>query len=146
MCVSIRRTSSFTSTSRRPLPIKWFFPYALYISWGRDTLGKFSAIFYKGDNFCYFLFVSCIPNPFCKRSTLKGKNLLQRGANSFLLCRPLFRRKKNNYERVVPMKLYLFACWSKVSPFRQGQNKFDRVVSLESVFIRLLEQILPFQK
>ena len=45
-----------------------------------------------------------------------------------------------------PMKVYLFACWSKVSPFRREQNKFDRIVSLESVFIRLLEQILPFQK
>ena len=43
-----------------------------------DTLGKFSAMFYKGDNFCDFLFdlrnKRQVPSE--KGSVLKGKNLL----------------------------------------------------------------------
>ena len=44
-----------------------------------------SVMFYKGDNFCDFLFTFLHTNPFEKESTLKGKNLLPWGANSFLL-------------------------------------------------------------
>ena len=51
-----------------------------------DTFGRFSAIIYKGDNFLDFLL--CFPVHAVlseKGSTLKGKTLLTRGANSFFL-------------------------------------------------------------
>ena len=35
-----------------------------------DTLGRFSAIFYKGDNFCDFLFASLHINPLLRRGLL----------------------------------------------------------------------------
>ena len=41
-----------------------------------DTLGRFSAIFCKGDNFCDFLLTSCTSSP---------SEGCPRGANSFLL-------------------------------------------------------------
>ena len=45
---------------------------------GLDTLGKFSTILYKVDNFCDFLFASPYAKPLLKKeSSLKGKNLLQ---------------------------------------------------------------------
>ena len=46
------------------------FNYASYIR-GLDTLGIFSAILYKGDNFYVFL----VASPSEKGPTLKGKNL-----------------------------------------------------------------------
>ena len=33
----------------------------------RDTLGRFSALIYNGDNFCDFLFASLHSGPFLKR-------------------------------------------------------------------------------
>ena len=48
---------------------------------GLDTLGRFSAIFYKGNNFL----TVCFQNASEKWSALKEKNLLPSGANSFLL-------------------------------------------------------------
>ena len=51
-----------------------------------DTLDRFYAISAKGDNFCDFLFSFQYTKSLLKKgSTLKGKNLLPRGANSFLL-------------------------------------------------------------
>ena len=44
-----------------------------------NACGQFSAIFYKGDNFCNFLFLPCTSSPLRKRSTLKEKNLLPLG-------------------------------------------------------------------
>ena len=41
---------------------------------GLDTLGRFSAIFYKGDIFCDFLF-ACMTIPFLKVGYRLGKNL-----------------------------------------------------------------------
>ena len=53
---------------------------------GCDTPGRLSPILYKGDNFCDILFIfSDKQFPSEKGSTLKGKNLLPMGANSFLL-------------------------------------------------------------
>ena len=37
---------------------------------GQDTLDVFSAIFYRGDNFCDFLFTSVYAKSFLKRSLL----------------------------------------------------------------------------
>ena len=55
---------------------------------GQHRLGEFSAFFDKGkllcENFCDVCF-SAHKIPSEKVSTLKGKNLLPRGANSFLL-------------------------------------------------------------
>ena len=51
-----------------------------------DVPDRFSTIFGKGDNFCDF--PVCFPAHYIhsgKDSTLKGKNLLWRGAKSFLL-------------------------------------------------------------
>ena len=50
-----------------------------------DTLGRFSIIFNKGDNFFDFLIAFLHNKSLGKGSTLKGKNLLPKGANSFLL-------------------------------------------------------------
>ena len=36
----------------------------------QDTQGTFSAIFDKGDNFCYFLFALLYTNPFLKKGQL----------------------------------------------------------------------------
>ena len=77
---------------------------------GLDSFGRFSLIFYKGENFCDFLFVFCSVSsqvPFLKGSTLKGKNLLPLGSKFF------------------PFRVDLFSEGSK--------NYFGRVVSLESV-------------
>ena len=69
--------------------------------------GQYNRVWRKGDNICDFLFAFLDT----KGSTLKGKNLLRLGANSFLF---------------------------RVDPFSEGrQNNFDRVVSPESVSIYL---------
>ena len=53
---------------------------------GLDTLSGFSAIVCKGDNINVFLFALMHIKLLLKKgSTLKGKNLLPPGANSFLL-------------------------------------------------------------
>ena len=61
---------------------------------GMDTLGRFAAIFFFFFFFFFFfmkdIFVTsflliCTTGPFWPGSTLKGKNLLPKGANSFLL-------------------------------------------------------------
>ena len=52
-----------------------------------------SCIYYKGDNFCDFLFAFLHANSLLKKGPLKGKNLLPRGANSFLLEQILFIRE-----------------------------------------------------
>ena len=39
-----------------------------------DTLGRFSSIFYKGDNFCTSILLSCILSPYKQGSALKRKN------------------------------------------------------------------------
>ena len=49
--------------------------------------------------------ISCLhsdtKNPFCKGSTLKGKNLLPLGANSFLLEKTPFQKGgENSFDRV----------------------------------------------
>ena len=67
-----------------------------------DMLGWFLPFFYKEDNFCDFV---CFPShkaPSEKRCTLKGKNLLPMGANSFLLGYTSFQKgSNNNFDRVV---------------------------------------------
>ena len=52
---------------------------------GSDTHGEFSAIFIRETNFVVSCLLLCIRSGFWKGSTLKGKNLLPLGANSFLL-------------------------------------------------------------
>ena len=51
-----------------------------------ESLGRFSAILYKGGSLCNFLFCYVLlcwtPNSFWKEASLKGKNLLPEGANS----------------------------------------------------------------
>ena len=49
------------------------------------TLGTFSAILYKGDNFCEFLFVFMQTEPILKTGFSKRRNFLPREANSLLL-------------------------------------------------------------
>ena len=52
---------------------------------GLDILGRFSAILYKGDNFCDFLFTfPTYEAPSEKGSTVNGKSLLPGGADNFL--------------------------------------------------------------
>ena len=72
----------------------------------------FFSIFCKGDNFYDFLSVFLCTKPLIKRSALKGKNmlapcekgstlkgnnLLPRGANSFLLELTFFRREAKQF-------------------------------------------------
>ena len=58
-----------------------------------DIFGRFSVTFYKGDNFCDFLLIFLYTNPLLKKgSALKGKNLLPKGANSFLLEQTPFQK------------------------------------------------------
>ena len=53
---------------------------------GLNITVRSSAISDRGDNLCVFLFISCISEPILKRSfALNGKNLLPKGANSYLL-------------------------------------------------------------
>ena len=53
---------------------------------GLKTLDRFYVILYKGDNFCDLLFGFLLTKPLLKRDRLsKEKNLLPRGAYSFLL-------------------------------------------------------------
>ena len=59
--------------------------------------------------------VSCSPTPSKKESTQKGKNLLPRGANSFLL---------------------------ELTPFQKGGKKIDKAASPESVSIPPQDRIL----
>ena len=67
--------------------------------------------FYKGDNFCDFLFALLYTNPYPKKgSTLKGKNLLPIGANSFLLEEIPFSDGSETKQKlaVVSLKKYHF--------------------------------------
>ena len=83
-----------------------------------DTHDRYSAIFYKGDNFCVFLYALLHPKPFWKGSTVKGKNLLPMGANSFLL-------EYTHWSKFFPFT---------VDPFLKGrQNNNDRVASPEII-------------
>ena len=52
---------------------------------GTEYTRQIFCHFYKGHIICYFIFVSCKPPISEKGSTLKGRNLLPMGANSFLL-------------------------------------------------------------
>ena len=67
---------------------------------GHEILGRLSAILYLGDRFYDFLLPSCRQNLFQKGSTINEKNLLQRGANSFLFkVDPLLEGRQNNLDR-----------------------------------------------
>ena len=52
----------------------------------------FSAILYKGDNFCDLFCLPSHQTPSEKWSALKGKHLLPQGANSFLLVWTPFQK------------------------------------------------------
>ena len=72
------------------------------------------AFINKGVTFCNFLFAFLHSKPLPKGSTLKGKNLLPAGANSFLAgskffpfrVDPFLDGDKNNFYRVASLKLY----------------------------------------
>ena len=73
---------------------------------GFDTLGTLSTIFYKGDNFCDQVSFPVQKSPE-KGCTLKGKNLLPWGANSFLLeWTPIQKRDKMILTELPPLKVY----------------------------------------
>ena len=62
---------------------------------GTDKLGRLSAIFNKGGNFYDFLFTFPAYKIVSEKgSTLKGKNLLPLGANSFLLQYTHFQKSR----------------------------------------------------
>ena len=71
---------------------------------GLNTLGRSSTIVYKADNKCdsdYFSLHKHLLNV----STLKGKNLLPLGANSFLLEQTLLSEGDNICHRVASPEL-----------------------------------------
>ena len=47
---------------------------------GPDTLGKFSAMFYKGDNYCDFTFAFLTSYPIWKRVYSERKEFAARGS------------------------------------------------------------------
>ena len=58
-----------------------------------NTFGRFSIFFHMSNNFCDFLFPLLFLSPFLQRgSTLRGKNLLPRVANSFRLEQTIFQK------------------------------------------------------
>ena len=64
------------------LCMDWLRHTCMCILRGLDTLGRFSSISHKGDNFCDYLFAYLhIMPPSEKRCTLKGKYLLPRVAS-----------------------------------------------------------------
>ena len=73
---------------------------------GLYTPIRFSTVF-KEDNFC-----DCFPahkGPTEKGSSLKGKNLLPLGTNSFLFEKTLFQRGgKSILKGLPPLKMYHF--------------------------------------
>ena len=77
---------------------------------GLHTFGRFLAILYKAENFCdFFIALQHARFPLKRGSTLKGKNLLPLGANSFLRVSKLFlsivdsfsERRQNSFEKFV---------------------------------------------
>ena len=85
--------------------IVWLLP----LKRGLDTFGRFSAIFYKGDNFCDLRF-AFHNNYSCRKkgSSLKGKNSIPLGINSFLLKYTIQKRNKKNLEELPILKVYKF--------------------------------------
>ena len=80
---------------------------------GLDTLSRLFAIF-QGRQLFLWLPVCCpaYQSPSVQRSTLKGKNLLPLGANSFLLEQtPLEKGDKAMLTELHPLKVYLFFIW-----------------------------------
>ena len=76
-----------------------------------DTLGKFSVIFNKGDNFCDIMLAFLYPNPLLKVVNSKRREFTPKGS-----------------------KLFFF----RVDPFQKGgQNNFDSDTSPEIVPISL---------
>ena len=71
--------------------------------------------FHKGDDFCESLFAFLHINPLLKRCTLKGKNLLPRGANSFHLQYNAFQKGiKYILKELPPLKVPLVTLRNKL--------------------------------
>ena len=72
-------------------------------------VGRFSSTAYKGSNFCDFLFASPAQLVLSeKESTLKGKNLLPLGANSFVSEKTTFLQgAKAILKELAPLKMNL---------------------------------------
>ena len=76
-----------------------------------DILGRFSAIFYKGENFVISSLLSCTQSPFWKGTYYKKNEFAPTGSKFFLFI---------------------------VGPFSEWRwNNFDIGASLESVLLRL---------
>ena len=75
-----------------------------------DTPGGFSAIFFMADNFHDFLFAFLHKQiPSKNGYTLKRKNLLPLGANSFVLeYTPSKKKAKIIIKELPPLKMYPF--------------------------------------
>ena len=63
----------------------WSFYTSHDIFRGLDTSGRFSAMLFKGDNMCDFLFALLCMKTLQKRDQLQKKEFAPKGANSFLL-------------------------------------------------------------
>ena len=84
----------------------------------------FLPFFIKGDNYCDFHLALLHKNPPEKGSTLKGKNLLPLGANSFLLEWTLFQKgDKTILAELPPLKVYPFPL--NIQTAMYGQNSVD---------------------
>ena len=84
---SVRRYFfKFISENTFPLEQSLIDMYHLFTLNRLNILGIFKTFVGKGDNFCDCLVASLATESFFeKKSTLKGKNLLPLGANSFRL-------------------------------------------------------------
>ena len=96
------------------------------------THGRFSALFYKGDNLCDFLFTILHTKPFLKRGLLKGNNVLPLRAKSFLLVWPSLKIIQN--ASVSPPKRFPF--FLLVSSVTNGSLQSENVISMSLKLVK----------
>ena len=73
---------------------------------GMNKLGGFSAIWYKGDYFCNFMFDFLQTKSLLKRTTLKGKDFTTDYIVFLLKLTPFRRVAKRFLTDLYPLKVY----------------------------------------
>ena len=85
----------------------WWFLTKVLLS-GMDTLGRFSVVFYKGDNTFTSCFPFWIPNPFSKGAYSKRKEFAPIGSKFFpFRVDHFFKKCQNNFDRVASLEIFV---------------------------------------
>ena len=80
--------------------------YFIAVYGGFVAHGSFSTIFYKGDNFCDFLYTFLHTKPLLKRGLLQKERICSQGEQILSFwSRPLFRRDKTVLTELPPLKV-----------------------------------------